>query len=179
MAPRILHSKADLDEPSTSLDSRCGARWWAASRCSLRKIPSEGFGGIMCFPTAGICDVAWVAGPHRDASPVLGPHRGCWIRWFIEFFLSRSHTSYNSTTSAAAARRLCVCVHTHISSVHSSTIVLNLVSTWHKGTKALYHAHPSPGTMYAIDERNVLEFLYTFALNPASRRRPDREMFRS
>ena len=85
-------SKADLDEPSSSLDSRCGARCPAASRCSLRKILSEGFRGTMCFPTARICDVAWVVGPHRDASPVLGTHRGGGFRWFIEFFLSRSHT---------------------------------------------------------------------------------------
>jgi hypothetical protein len=46
----------------------------------------------MCFPTARICDAAWVAGPHRDASPVLGPHRGCGFRWFIEnIFISVSH----------------------------------------------------------------------------------------
>jgi hypothetical protein len=46
----------------------------------------------MCFPTARICDATGVAGPHRDASPVLGPHRGCGFRWFIEFFfISLSH----------------------------------------------------------------------------------------
>ena len=78
------------DEPSSSLGSRCDARSWAASRCSLRKTLSEGYWGIMCFPTARICDATWVAGPHRDASPVLGPHRGFGFRWFIDFFLSRS-----------------------------------------------------------------------------------------
>jgi hypothetical protein len=41
----------------------------------------------MCFPTARICDATWLAGPHRDASPVLGPHRGYGFRWFIDGIL--------------------------------------------------------------------------------------------
>ena len=97
-------SKADLDEPSSSLDSRCGARCRAASRCSLRKILSEGFWGTMCFPTARICDVAWVVGPHRDASPVLGTHRGGGFRWFIDFFYL-GLTRVEIPPRAAAGRR--------------------------------------------------------------------------
>jgi len=62
---------SELDGSSRSaFDSRCGASSRAASLCSLGKILSEGFWELCVFrpPEFAMTDVAWVVGPHRDAS---------------------------------------------------------------------------------------------------------------